>query len=439
MNLQSQSVTAALVLFPVYLPRWKTPVLPEQPGPPIPDGGLSQAASASPGVEMVIEPFTEMKNWTMAPYDVAEIYVNDSPTGVSKTIYPGEENDRFLLLVPALWFINGINKIFYRVKRVSGNFNDSRELNVLYHNPIIGSPAPTGINVSHPAFIGPGQTGAITINISYMPLHSKVTLKIGSWSITFTNLTSPINHTLTSAELSLIGDGKHRVSVIAIDQLDNAGVSTDTDIEIRANQAPLAIDQSLMVLNGPKIIQNYGWLTKKVPGNSAIRSATGGVEPYVYTSSNPLVATAIATGEVTGEQNGQAIIEVTDAKGAKVSYPINVSNVIRVYVNDALLTCEQAYNWAASLGGTMNSALPFLSDALQSNLVDVRQAFFNSIGEPGRRWGYVVAHPSFPGKNFFGWWEANNSTVIAGAGHALDPGQFPDPVHKAKAIVYVRT
>lgn len=51
----------------------------------------------------------------------------------SAVIEPGEENKRVALNAPKAKFINGINKLHYVVKRLSGNEESSDILHVLYH------------------------------------------------------------------------------------------------------------------------------------------------------------------------------------------------------------------------------------------------------------------------------------------------------------------
>lgn len=225
-QVHSTEANAALALYPVYPPQWITPVLPAGTA----DGGLPLSAFTPSGVELVIDPITGLQNWVMAVYDVVTIFVNGVSTGISKTIYPGEEQERILLLVPAIWFTNGVNDVRYRVTRASGNDADSPTLKLLYNNP-----APT-VTVSHPASVAPGQTAVITITVGYPRPHDTVTLTIGTWSITFPNPTSPINHTLTAAELQLIGDGTHSVFAAVRDQLTNNSKSAKTPITITANQ-----------------------------------------------------------------------------------------------------------------------------------------------------------------------------------------------------------
>lgn len=237
MNIQSQAVSDALALFPVYPPQ----IAPVQPST-IAHGGVSQAAFTPDGLEVIIEPITGLQNWVVAAFDVMTLFVNNVRTNVSKTIRPGEEGKRLLLLLPEFWFTNGVNDVRYQVTRVSGNKDDSPTLQLLYHNP-----APT-ITISHPPSIVPGKTAVIIITVGYARAYDKVTLIIGTWRLTFTNPdpTKPITYTLTAADLQSIGDGTHPVSGNVVDQLTNSGVSATTSITISANQR---------VLNPPIIVE----------------------------------------------------------------------------------------------------------------------------------------------------------------------------------------
>lgn len=280
MNLQSQAVNAALALFPVYPPQWVTPVQP----PSIAHGGIPLAAFTPQGLEVIIEPITGLRNWAVAAFDVVTLYVNNVRTNVSKTIMPGEEGNRFLLYLPELWFSNGVNDVFYRVTRVSGNNDDSPTLQLLYHNP-----APT-ITVSHPPSIGPGQPAVITLTVGYARPYDTVTLTIGTWSITFTNPdpTKPITHTLTAAELQQIGNGTHSVSARVVDQLTNNNVSPTTSITISANQSVTITSYTdsanTSVSNGGWTYETGGTLTGTAGSNQQVQILLNGTVRQTVTA-----------------------------------------------------------------------------------------------------------------------------------------------------------
>ncbi|SCW74584.1 MULTISPECIES: hypothetical protein [unclassified Pseudomonas] len=226
----SSQADAALALWPMYIPGWKTPVLPTGAY----HGGIPLSIhSPSIRLYMVIDPFKTLSK-PLAVNDSVELWVNDQPTSVIKIIKAGEENDRIDMELPWGWLVNGDNTMFYRVTRPSGNFDDSTPvLDLLFHYP------PSGITVSHPANVNPAQPGTFTLNRSYPREYDVVTLTVGTWSknIPYVHPANPITYTLTAAELQQIGDGTHTVSARIVDQLDNSDVSPTSSIVI--NTAPV--------------------------------------------------------------------------------------------------------------------------------------------------------------------------------------------------------
>jgi hypothetical protein len=58
------------------------------------------------------------------------------------------------------------------------------------------------------------------------------------------------------------------------------------------------------------------------------------------------------TGKVTGNRNGSVVITVTDRNNAGLSYPVEVSNVWRLNINETLMTGPESIEWMKSIGGT---------------------------------------------------------------------------------------
>ncbi|WP_423205387.1 hypothetical protein PGC34_11195 [Pseudomonas kribbensis] len=269
-NVNSTQADSALALLPMFVPGALTSV---QPTGFAHLGAPLVIYPATTGLAMVIDPVTTLST-TLTAFDTVVIWLNGQPTSAIKIIQPGEENDRILMYLPPGLLVNGINTMFYRVTRPSGNFEDSTPiLNVLFNNP-----APN-ITVSHPASIGPGQPAVITLTVGYARPYDTVTLTIGTWSITFTNPdpTKPITHTLTAAELQQIGDGTHSVSARVIDQLTNSNVSPTTSITISANQK---------VYNPPIIVEGE-------PGKILDVAALNGKDATIH----GLTWTRIASGQ----------------------------------------------------------------------------------------------------------------------------------------------
>jgi hypothetical protein len=223
----SSQADAALALVPMFIPGWRTAVLPAG----VYHGGIPLSIhSPSTTLYMVIDPVTTLST-TLAIGDSVELWVNGNPTSVIKLIRNGEENNRIEMELPWGWMVNGLNSMFYRVTRPSGNFDDSTPvLNVLFH-----SPAP-GIAVSHPASVDATQPATFTFTSSYPRKYDVVTLTVGIWSKTIPYVfpANPITHTLTGVELQQIGDGTHQVSARIVDQLGNSNVSPTSSILINA-------------------------------------------------------------------------------------------------------------------------------------------------------------------------------------------------------------
>lgn len=221
----SSQADAALELWPMYIPGWKTPVLPTGTY----HGGIPLTIhSPSIRLYMVIDPLKTLSK-PLAIDDSVELWVNGQPTSVIKIIKVGEENDRIDMELPWGWLVNGANTMFYRVTRVSQNHDDSLPiLDLLFHYP------PSEITVSHPASANPAQPGTFTLTRSYPREYDGVTLTVGTWSktIPYVHPANPITYTLTAADLQQIGDGTHPVSARIVDQLGNSNVSTTSSIII---------------------------------------------------------------------------------------------------------------------------------------------------------------------------------------------------------------
>jgi hypothetical protein len=102
-----------------------------------------------------------------------------------------------------------------------------------------------------------------------------------------------------------------------------------------------------------------GWIfrsdhtpTNPPAGSFIVRTASGGVPPYQYTSSNSAAAEVNAsTGRVISKGNGSAVITVRDSAGQSAAYPVGVSNVFRIFGTHVFNTYTQCHNAAVSQGG----------------------------------------------------------------------------------------
>ncbi|MFJ2712127.1 hypothetical protein ACIOZM_14730 [Pseudomonas sp. NPDC087346] len=275
-NLNSPQADAALALLPMFIPGWKTPVLPAGDY----HGGIPLSIhSPSTMLYMVIDPLTTL-SITLAIGDSVELWVNDQPTSVIKLIRKGDENDRIEMEMPWGWLVNGLNTLFYRVTRPSENFNDSTPiLNVLFHSPA------TDVTVSHPASVGPNQPATFSLTRNYAREYDEVRLTVGTWSIIipYVHPANPITYTLKDDELRQIGDGIHTVSARVVDQLGNSYVSPTSSIAI--NTAPVVAtvitsmtdSAGVSLPNGGSTFQTGGTLRGTAAPNQQLQILLNGV------------------------------------------------------------------------------------------------------------------------------------------------------------------
>lgn len=120
--------------------------------------------------------------------------------------------------------------------------------------------------------------------------------------------------------------------------------------------AALSINTNTVYLNGLSVKANWARTGADSLGNTEIRTPTGGVAPYSYSSNNPAIA-SVENGKVIGNRNGSAIITVSDSRGSRVSYQVVVNNTWNVQINRGRLNHYQAVAWMQSLGGLPLSRL----------------------------------------------------------------------------------
>jgi hypothetical protein len=150
MDIQSAALSQLFVLFPVIIPGWIPSVRP----PGIAAGGIPHSIydDRTKGLECLVDPWAEPLMTRTAVDDRVDLYIEGVAAPVDgKTISPGEELLRVRLYVPRGRLRDGVNRLYYRVTRPSGSFEDSRILEVLYHLRAPGAPAPTNTRLQIPA------------------------------------------------------------------------------------------------------------------------------------------------------------------------------------------------------------------------------------------------------------------------------------------------
>ncbi|MGY2281594.1 hypothetical protein ACW9H0_28700, partial [Pseudomonas monsensis] len=85
------------------------------------------------------------------------------------------------------------------------------------------------------------------------------------------------------------------------------------------------------------------------------QAASGGIGPYKYISSNPVVASVTElTGTVTCRTNGTTRINITDANGTQASYLVTVGGIRTILRNDSTWrSWPNAHSYCISRGGRL--------------------------------------------------------------------------------------
>ncbi|WP_440974224.1 hypothetical protein [Pseudomonas koreensis] len=254
MDIQSSTLADFFGLFPVFVPGWVSPVKP----PALANGGIPRSLydDKPSGLQVVIDPLSELqrRGQIMAAYDSVAVFFNDDATSVaSTTIQPGDEQKRISLDAKKGKLKHGLNRIYYKVTRLSGNVETSRDLLVLYHLR-----APDNLALVIPAdVVANGVSAAraaqgVVFGFTYTTLQSydEVSFRIGNETFTreVTDPPSPLTITLSTADFQKIGDGNVKLEFVVTDQLGNSAISGVQTLNIHVStvelQAPTVIGQS---------------------------------------------------------------------------------------------------------------------------------------------------------------------------------------------------
>ncbi|WP_434710961.1 Ig-like domain-containing protein [Pseudomonas sp. R1-1] len=246
MDIQSSFFNQLFVLYPVIIQGWVTPVKPDG----VADGGIPKALydSQPQGLECLVDPPNEMQlaSWTMAVDDRVDLYINDDPTPVTgKTIAPGEEHQRVRLYVPHGALSQGVNRLWYKVTRVSGNAETSRDLFVLYHLRL-----PEALDLVIPPDVLRDGVGAeratqgVTFGFTYnnRRQYDTIALSVGDTTFRFDvpDAPAPVNQTLFTDFFQRAGDNPSAVAEFRVfDQLGNAVMSGEKRLDIHLGRLSL--------------------------------------------------------------------------------------------------------------------------------------------------------------------------------------------------------
>jgi len=251
MDIQSSVLNQLFVLYPVIIQGWVSPLKPAN----LADGGIPKSLydGQTQGLECLVDPWTELQlfSWAMAVDDRVDLYVNDDPTPVTgKTVAPGEEQLRIRLYVPHGRLRNGVNRLHYKVIRVGGNSEDSRDLNVLYYLRSPGEPAPAGLDlVIPPDVIKDGVSAAraaqgVEFGFTYSNrrAYDRIRVRLGDESVDWENTDAsvPVTKTLFTDTFQQVGDNPNLLlDFVVFDQLGNFNQSSTKQIDVHLGRTDL--------------------------------------------------------------------------------------------------------------------------------------------------------------------------------------------------------
>lgn len=242
MDIQSSVLSEIFVLYPVHVPSWLTPVKP----PTLAHGGIPWLLynGNSTGLLCVVDPWAELqlRGQIMEAYDSVALYLNDVATPVdSATVLPGDEQKRIPLHVPHGQLIHGVNRLQYKVTRLSGNEEPSRVLLVLYHLRV-----PARLNLVIPDDVVTNGVSAaraaqgVEFRLNYITVekYDIARLQIGNQSFTLevSDPAKPVTKTLYLEDFKTVGDGRFEIDLIVTDQLGNSAVSATKILDVHVGQ-----------------------------------------------------------------------------------------------------------------------------------------------------------------------------------------------------------
>lgn len=345
MDIQSSELNELFELYPVIIPGWVSPVKPDG----IAHGGIPKALyDGQPlGLECLIDPWTELKrkSWTMAVDDRADLYANDDPTPVAgKTVALGEENQRMRLHVPHGRLIQGINRLYYKVTRPSGNVESSRNLLVLYH---LRTPDNLAL-VIPPDVIATGVDAAraalgveFGFTWSNRRAYDRIRFQLGdktiSWEVP--DAPAPVIQKLFTDTFQEVGDNPTtEADFVVTDQLGNPAHSPTKHLDIHLAVAVIVPTLTNVLDTSGNEVPETGTTTSTTL--KLVGAASKGQQVEIYDGSGP---SAAPKGKATADATtGLWELTITVAAGARRLYAKSLYHSGNIYSNVRTLTVEAA-------------------------------------------------------------------------------------------------
>jgi hypothetical protein len=257
MAIQSSTSSNPLVLYPVIIPGWVTPVKPES----LAHGGIPKRIydDAPDGCACWIDPWSEFqgRTWVMGAGDSVALFVNDDMTPVdSATMQAGEEQNRIVLHIPKGRLGNGVNRLHYKVTRLGGNVEDSRDLTVLYHLLSPGANDPGNTVIDMDLLIPPdveehgvsaaraAQGVQFGFNYANQRVHDIVRFQLGTETteLVVNDPSASLSTTLFTEIFRAIGDNPSTHARFSVtDQLGNFNQSTSEYLDVHLNRVTVPV------------------------------------------------------------------------------------------------------------------------------------------------------------------------------------------------------
>ncbi|MCW1243992.1 hypothetical protein OC610_06205 [Pseudomonas sp. SAICEU22] len=376
---QSSTSNTPFVLFPVMIPGWVTPVEPQG----LADGGIPKRIydDRPDGCECWIDPWTEFqaRTWTMGAGDSVALFVNDETTSVDDaTVQPGEEARPIVLHIPRGRLRNGVNRLHYKVSRLSGNDEDSRDLNVLYHllSPGADDPDDTSINMDlvvpqdveqHGVSAARAAEG-VTFGFNYANQRAYDTVR---FQLSTETIELPVNSpsesvatTLYTNTFRLIGDNPRTFArFLVIDQLGNDNQSAAKYLDVHLDRVTVPIITLVLDRQGNEIPEGGITLDTSITVQG---TASNGDDIQLYGNGSPVGSSFAVVGTTwshTLSNLGVAVYSLTARLGAVSSEP-------RIFTITQLVkpTLPKAYNVA---GTRLKMGFNDVKDLYREEFLDV--------------------------------------------------------------------